>query len=93
MNTQIIQEMFGEFEELGSIHGYESVISSVGYEYIEAHILETCAGQWGNTMLNVLRSWDKVVPWMLAICARGAATRGCFFCVFRVVVDESVVLL
>ena len=78
---QIIQEMFGEFEELGLIDRYESVIASVGYEHIEAHVLETCTGQWGNTMLDVLRSWmsDKVVPWMLVIYARGAATGGPFF--------------
>jgi anaphase-promoting complex subunit 2 len=84
--------MFGEFEELGLIDGYESVIASVGYEHIEAHVLETCTGQWGNTMLDVLRSWmsDKVVPWMLVIYARGAATGGCFFCIFSGVVDESV---
>lgn len=76
VTPQIIQEMFGEFEELGLIDRYESVIASVGYEHIEAHVLETCTGQWGNTMLDVLRSWmsDKVVPWMLVIYARGAAT-------------------
>ena len=76
--------MFGELEELGLIHGYENVIASVGYEYIEAHVLETYAGQWGNTMLNLLRLWmsDKVVPWMLVIYARGAATGGCFFFAF-----------
>jgi anaphase-promoting complex subunit 2 len=86
--------MFGEFEELGLIDRYESVIASVGYEHIEAHVLETCTGQWGNTMLDVLRSWmsDKVVPWMLVIYARGAATGGCFFfAFFRGVFDESVV--
>ena len=87
--------MFGELEELGLIHGDENVIASVGYEYIEAHVLETYAGQWGNTMLNLLRLWmsDKVVPWMLAIYARGAATGGCFFLRFSGVVDESVALL
>ena len=73
--------MFGEFEELGLIDRYESVIASVGYEHIEAHVLETCTGQWGSTMLDVLRSWmsDKVVPWMLVIYARGAATGGSSF--------------
>ncbi|KIJ92859.1 hypothetical protein K443DRAFT_112930 [Laccaria amethystina LaAM-08-1] len=66
--------MFGEFEELGLIDRYESVIASVGYEHIEAHVLETCTGQWGNTMLDVLRSWmsDKVVPWMLSVVAEEA---------------------
>ena len=37
--------MFGEFEELGLIDRYESVIAGVGYEHIEAHVLETCTGQ------------------------------------------------
>ena len=76
--------MFGEFEELGLIDRYESLIASVGYEYIEAHVLETCRGRWRNTMLDVLRLWmsDKVVPWMLVINARGAATGGCFFLLF-----------
>ena len=82
--------MFGEFEELGLIDRYESVIASVGYEHIEAHVLETCTGQWGSTMLDVLRSWmsDKVVPWMLVIYARGAATGGCFYFAFLGVVDK-----
>jgi hypothetical protein len=82
---QIIPEMFGEFEELGLIDGYESVIASLGYECIEAHVLETCTGPWGNTMFDVLRSWmsEKVVPWMLVIYARGAATGGSFCFVLR----------
>ena len=48
------------------------------------HVLETCRDQWGNMMVDVLRLWmsDKVVPWMLFIYARGAATGGCFFFAF-----------
>ena len=78
--------MLGEFEELRLIDHYESVIASVGYKHIKEHVLETCAGQWGNMMLDILGSWmsDKVVLWMLIIYARGAAMGGCcFFCVFK----------
>ena len=34
------------FEILGLIDRYESIITSVGYEYIEKHVLKTCTGQW-----------------------------------------------
>jgi len=34
-----LQEIFGEFEEPGLIDRYESVIASVGYEHIEALVL------------------------------------------------------
>ena len=86
--------MFGEFEELGLIDGYESVIASVGYEYIEAHVLETCRGRWRNTMLDVLRlecqtRWFRGC-WLLML--EGLQRVDVFFCVFRGVVEESVAL-
>ncbi|KIM39184.1 hypothetical protein M413DRAFT_415749 [Hebeloma cylindrosporum] len=64
------------FEILGIIDRYESVIASVGYEYIEEHVLKTCAGEWGKPVLEDLRVWmsEKVVPWMLHVYARGASS-------------------
>jgi anaphase-promoting complex subunit 2 len=65
------------FEILGLIDRYESIIASVGYEYIEEHVLKTCTGEWAKPMLEDLRVWmsDKVVPWMLHVYARGASNR------------------
>ncbi|KAJ3503214.1 hypothetical protein NLJ89_g8534 [Agrocybe chaxingu] len=62
------------FDFLGMMDRYESIIASVGYEYIEQHVLDTCTGEWSKPMLEVLRTWmsDRVVPWMLHVYARGA---------------------
>ncbi|KAF9220918.1 hypothetical protein BS17DRAFT_713130 [Gyrodon lividus] len=62
------------FDSLSLIERYETLIASVGYEYIESHVLEICTGQWAEPMLANLRSWmiDKIVPWMLWPFARGA---------------------
>ncbi|KXN84038.1 Anaphase-promoting complex subunit 2 [Leucoagaricus sp. SymC.cos] len=62
------------FETLGLIDRYETIIATVGYEFIEQHVLETCTGEWSRPLLGELRDWmsDKVVPWMLLIYARGA---------------------
>jgi len=67
------------FEILGLVDRYESIIASVGYEYIEEHVLKTCTGEWAKPMLEDLRAWmsEKVVPWMLHVYARGAANRTC----------------
>lgn len=64
------------FEQLGLLDRYESLISSVCYEHIEAHILETCTRKWGERMLQPLREWmtNKIVPWMVMPYARGART-------------------
>ncbi|EAU93610.2 ubiquitin-protein ligase [Coprinopsis cinerea okayama7 len=65
-----------DFEVLGLIDRYESVIASVGYEFIEKHVIEVCEGNWSKPMLEELRNWmsAKVVPWMLQIYARGATS-------------------
>ncbi|KAF8960550.1 hypothetical protein BDZ97DRAFT_1303717 [Flammula alnicola] len=34
------------FKALGLIDRYESVIASVGYEFIEDHVLKNCTGEW-----------------------------------------------
>ncbi|KAJ3493794.1 hypothetical protein NLJ89_g10937 [Agrocybe chaxingu] len=64
------------FDFLGMMDRYESIIASVGYEHIEQHVLDTCTGEWSKTMLEDLRTWmsDKVVPWMLHVYARGATS-------------------
>lgn len=66
--------LWGSLEQLGLLDRYESLISSVCYEYIEAHILETCTRKWGERMLQPLREWmtNKIVPWMVMPYARGA---------------------
>jgi anaphase-promoting complex subunit 2 len=72
-------KLWPSFEVLGLADRYESLIASVCYEHIEAHVLETCAGKWDEPMLRELREWmaDKVVPWMLLPYARGAKTSAC----------------
>ena len=66
--------LWSAFEQLGMQERYENLISSVCYEYIEAHILETCEKEWDKPMLAVTREWmtDNIVPWMLLPYARGA---------------------
>jgi anaphase-promoting complex subunit 2 len=61
-------------EVLGLIDRYESIIASVGYEFIEDYVLKMCTGEWAKPMLEDLRIWmsEKVVPWMLHVYARGA---------------------
>ncbi|KAF8887095.1 hypothetical protein BD779DRAFT_1528109 [Infundibulicybe gibba] len=70
------QSTWTAIESLGLVDQYESIIASVGYEYIEAHVFETCTGKWSEPMLEGLRTWmsDKVVPWMLLTYARGASS-------------------
>jgi anaphase-promoting complex subunit 2 len=60
------------------------MIASVGYEFIEEYVLETCMGQWAKPMLEDLRVWksEKVAPWMLHVYARGASNRTCCFLFF-----------
>ncbi|KAF5336227.1 hypothetical protein D9758_014343 [Tetrapyrgos nigripes] len=64
------------FETLGFLDRYENIIASAGYEHIEAHVLEACAGQWETPMMDTLRTWmsEKVVPWLLLMYGRDANT-------------------
>ncbi|KAH9480869.1 Anaphase-promoting complex subunit 2 [Psilocybe cubensis] len=74
-DPNIHAEVWKNFEILGLIDRYESIIASVGYEFIENHVLSKCTGEWGKPMLEELRVWmsEKVVPWMLHVYARGAS--------------------
>ncbi|KAF8882924.1 ubiquitin-protein ligase [Gymnopilus junonius] len=71
-----IVAVWRDFDILGLIERYETIIASVGYEYIEEYVLRTCTGEWGKPMLDDLRIWmsEKVVPWLLHVYARGATT-------------------
>lgn len=66
--------MWQAFDTLSLIERYETLIASVGYEYIESYVHTTCTGAWSEPMLPKLRSWmlEKIVPWMLWPFARGA---------------------
>lgn len=66
--------LWAAFEQLGMQERYESLISSVCYEHIEAHIIETCEKEWDRPMLAVTREWmtDNIVPWMVLPYAKGA---------------------
>ncbi|KXN82206.1 hypothetical protein AN958_02921 [Leucoagaricus sp. SymC.cos] len=51
------------------------IIPTVDYEFIEKYVFETCDGEWSRPLLGELRDWtsDRIVPWMLLICARSAS--------------------
>ncbi|KAG5644323.1 hypothetical protein DXG03_008681 [Asterophora parasitica] len=68
-------QIWAAFETLGLLDRYESIVASVGYEHIEAHVLATCTGEWSKPMMEDLRTWmsDKIVSWMLLPYARGAS--------------------
>ncbi|KAF9054879.1 hypothetical protein BJ165DRAFT_741999 [Panaeolus papilionaceus] len=74
LRKESTDELWKNVESLALLERYESVIASVGYEYIERHVLESCAEKWDKPMLEELRKWmsDQVVPWMLSVYARGA---------------------
>lgn len=62
------------FDKLGLLDRYESLVSSVCYEYIETYILESCSKKWDECTLGTIREWmaDNIVPWMIMPYARGA---------------------
>ncbi|KAH0831967.1 hypothetical protein J3R83DRAFT_12856 [Lanmaoa asiatica] len=70
------RSLWQAFDTLSLIERHETLIASVGYEYIEAHVLQTCAGSWEEPMLPNLRAWmiHKIVPWMVWPFARGATS-------------------
>lgn len=69
------RHLWNAFESLGLLDRLDSIIASVGYEHIEAHVLATCTGDWSKPMMETLRAWmsDKMVSWMLLPYARGAS--------------------
>lgn len=79
-DPSISASIWRNFEILGFIDRYENNIASVGYEFIEDHVLKTCTGEWAKPMLEDLRIWmsEKVVPWMLHVYARGAKNGSSF---------------
>jgi len=79
-------EIWKNFELLGLIDRYENVLASVGYEFIEEHVLATCKGRWEKPMLEELRTWmsENVVPWMLHVYARDASSR-----TFHILMDKA----
>ena len=44
--------LWDTFEILGLVDRYESVIAAVAYEFIEAHVLESCKGDWAEPKLE-----------------------------------------
>ena len=70
--------LWAAFEQLGLVERYEQLVASVGYEYIDKHVLEESAGNWAEPgMVESLREWmsKKIIPWLLILYARGATTR------------------
>ncbi|KAF8723226.1 hypothetical protein AX14_009377 [Amanita brunnescens Koide BX004] len=70
------EQFWNAAEMLGLMDRYDSIIASVGYEHIEAHVLSACAGQWAKPVLADLKNWmaDKMISWMLVTYARHAQT-------------------
>ncbi|THH27993.1 hypothetical protein EUX98_g6192 [Antrodiella citrinella] len=73
-SNRVDAALWSAFQRLGLSERYESLISSICYEYVEKHIWKTCVGKWDEPMLNTIRDWmaNKIVPWMLMPFARGA---------------------
>ncbi|KAL1709147.1 hypothetical protein EV121DRAFT_253251, partial [Schizophyllum commune] len=66
--------LWDTFEILGLVDRYESVIAAVAYEFIEAHVLESCKGDWAEPKLEKLKEWmsKNLIEWMLLTYARDA---------------------
>ena len=77
LTPKIIQEMFGEFGELGLIDRYESATVSVGYEPRSGDVY----GPVGKHDVGCVEVVDVGQGSSVVIYARGAATGECF-CVF-----------
>ncbi|TCD66611.1 hypothetical protein EIP91_001120 [Steccherinum ochraceum] len=75
-SVRIDKPLWDAFHLLGLSERYDSLISSVCYEYVEAYIVKTCAGKWDEPKLNTIRDWmvNRIVPWMLLPFAREAKT-------------------
>jgi anaphase-promoting complex subunit 2 len=75
-NMSVGNTIWAALETLGLVDRYESLIASVGYECIEAHVISTCSKKWTEPMLGGLRDWmtNRIVPWMLWPYARGASS-------------------
>ncbi|TFK95789.1 ubiquitin-protein ligase [Pterulicium gracile] len=74
LQTQIhTPTLFSAFDTLGLIDRYDSLLASVGYTFISAHISSTCARQWTKPVLPELRKWmtDVIVPWLVVGYAPG----------------------
>lgn len=69
------------FDVLGMLDRYETVIASVGYEYIERVIRATCAQQWERAVMPELRRWmaGRIKPWLRSVYAKDIEDGGCFF--------------
>jgi len=83
--------MFTEFEELGLIDRYESVIASMGYEHIEALVLDVHAPV-GKHDVGCVKVVD-VGQGGSVIYASGLRRVGLFFLRFLGIVDESVCIV
>ncbi|KZT12088.1 ubiquitin-protein ligase [Laetiporus sulphureus 93-53] len=61
-------------QRIGLLDRYESLVSSILYEQIEAHVWDTCTGKWGEPVLKDLRQWmnDELKPWMMLPFGKGA---------------------
>lgn len=73
-SSRVDTPLWNAFHQLGLSERYESLISSICYEYVESYILKTCVEKWDEPMLNTIRGWmaDNIVPWMIMPFARGA---------------------
>lgn len=67
--------MLDQLDTLGILEDFESLISPVLVEQIQAKVMETCPKEWGEPQLAKLRAWfnDRAVPWMAATYARSAS--------------------
>ncbi|KAI0801938.1 hypothetical protein BC629DRAFT_1284384 [Irpex lacteus] len=64
------------FEQLGMTERYESLIASVCYEHVEAHIMDTYSKVWDKECLTEARDWmsKHILPWLFMPYAPNAKT-------------------
>ena len=64
------------FEQLGMTERYESLIASVCYEQVEAHVTESYSRVWDRECLSEARDWMSrhILPWLFMPYAPNAKT-------------------
>jgi anaphase-promoting complex subunit 2 len=75
-STLDVRSLWIAFDTLGLVDRYESLIASVGYDCIDEHVENICAGNWDRPFLEELSDWmsKKIVPWLIMTYAPKATT-------------------
>ncbi|KDQ20938.1 hypothetical protein BOTBODRAFT_142345 [Botryobasidium botryosum FD-172 SS1] len=66
--------LFEQINTFGVSEDFENIITNVLYEEIRVRVMDTCPGEWEESMLPGLREWftQKALPWIAGMYASGA---------------------